>query len=157
MLPHHQLFRCAPSPFLCLHPTSDPAEGIVNQQRSLSWRVTQGPSGGGRGEDFNGIRDPLMITSSGESFISLLNCQKTSAVKDWSAAFNGSLLPSAGRALHAKAPTSSTGYKVPSSAGLGVQEPGQVSPAALCCGCDRSTFLLLKAPSDLADRRRNGI
>lgn len=36
MLPHRQHCRCAPAPFLCLHPTNDPAEGIVNQQRSLS-------------------------------------------------------------------------------------------------------------------------
>lgn len=98
-----------------------------------------------------------MITSSGESFISLLNCQRTSAAKDWSAAFNGSLLASTGRALHARAPTSSTGRRAPSSARLGAQEPGWVSPAALCRGCHRSTFLLLKAPSSLADRRRNGV
>lgn len=75
-LSQHQLSGCAPAWFLYLHPTRDPAESIANQQCSLSWRVTQGPRGGGRGEDFNG-RDPLMITSSGEPFISLLNCQKT--------------------------------------------------------------------------------
>lgn len=74
-----------------LRPTTNTAGGIVNQRRSLSWRVTQGLHRGGRGEDFNSIADPLMITSSGESFISLLNCQQTSAAKDQSTAFNGSV------------------------------------------------------------------